>query len=228
MRIINNYSLKNIGLEDKLIVYFPSDDQEKKEIFKFRYFHYFKNGYIDFNSSSIDFDKYDNCDSTVTIAVKSEKHQVVLACVRIIRVNPLPIIKDCFIFREPFFIKFFGQGKIFEVSRLIIDRYSKDYFLPRHLILFIIIKEIFFYSRNNRYLFSYAFIKRKLFIKLKKIYFPLFQIKNYTLKYKSGVLFKYFNQNGDPVIPVYFNLFFVGLYLLLFQFKYKKYYDISH
>lgn len=228
MKIINNYFLKNIGLDDKLTIYFPSSDEEKKEIFKFRYLHYLKHGYIDSNSFGLDSDEYDYYGNTITIVVKSESQQRIVACVRIIRENPLPIIKDCFDFKEPFCVKIFGSGRVFEVSRLIIDKYSEDYFLPRHLVLFIIIKEIFIFSKKNGYLFSYAFVKKKLFIKLKKIYFPLFKIHKYIIKYKSGILFKYFNQNDDPVIPVYFNLFFVGFYLLLFQFKYKKYYDVGH
>ena len=174
----------------------------------------------------LDIDIYDKENGVIYINVFSVKLKKILGSVRIITRQNLPILKDCFNFKEPLSIKLFAKHNIAELSRLIIMPYTKNKFLPRHLILIIMIKEVLQILKDKKIFFVYAFIKSKLYFKFKKIKLPFYSIKNYNMKYNDGVLKEYFNQKNDPVLPVYFNYFFVKLFLVLTYVKIKKYINV--
>lgn len=223
MIVKNKYKIKYKNIEDELQVIFPESEDDKTIFYKFRYKKYFNNDYIEFNADGIDKDEYDNLNSIIHIGIKSRNHDKIIGYVRIIRSNPLPIIKDCFDFKEPIWIKFFSNKNLLEISRLIVDKYSDKYFLPRHFVMFLLIKEILLYARDNRIYFGYAFIKNKLMLKFKKIYFPFYKIKNYFQKYNNGPLARYFNQPNNEVIPVYFSYHIMKMYIFFIWIKFNKY-----
>lgn len=228
MKIINKYRVTYKNIQDELIVYTPDNYSEKKDIFKFRYNIYFRNGYIEDNFGKVDVDEYDEKESTDHLAVLSVKRGAIIGYLRIINSKPLPIIKDCFNFQEPFLIKFFGGDSVCEISRLIVDKYGDKDFLPRHLIMFILIKNLLIYSRQNKKFFAYGFIKEKLFNKFRRIRLPFFKINKYKQKYSDGVLQKYFTQLDNPVVPVYFNYHIMKLYVAVYFLKFRNIINVSN
>lgn len=223
MIVKNRYKIRYGNINDELQVIFPESEEDKMIFYRFRYKVYFNNDYIEFNDDRIDKDTYDDLNQIFHIGIRSENQDRIIGYVRIITSNPLPIMKDCFDFKEPILIKFFSSKKLLEISRLIVDKYSNDYFLPRHLVMFLLIKEILLYARNNKIYFGYAFIKNKLMLKFKKMHFPFYKIKNYFQKYSSGPLIKYFNQSNNKVIPVYFSYHAMTIYIFFMQIKFNKY-----
>ncbi len=223
MKILNSYNICFKDIKDRLVVFSPDNELEKKQMFRFRYETYLAHGYINTNKLCEDMDEYDSYQNTYYINVLSEKQNRIIGSVRIIKTIPLPILKDGFDFVEPFIIRKFSNHKIVELSRLIIDAYDKNIYLPRHFILFVIILEINKLLKQQGINFAYSFIKKSLLFKLVKLNFPFFRIKKYNQKYNEGVLKKYFTQKENPVVPIYFFRCLVSLYVYLAFFKFKKY-----
>ncbi len=222
MNVLKKYNVVYENIRDILIVFSPTTEEEKNEMFKFRYHKYLDHDYISKNTSGLDNDEYDN-DGTIYINVFSKNQSRIIGTVRIIFSKPLPILKDCFNFKEPFFACIIGEKNKAEIGRLIIDKYSQKESLPRHFIMMIIIREVLSVTKKMNIRLVYSFIKLSLFLKLKKIYFPFFVIRNYQEKYTHGILIKYFEQKENPVIPVYFIRWMVNIYIFFALVKFKRY-----
>lgn len=222
MKVLNVYNICFSGITDQLVAFCPDNSIEKKDMFRFRYAIYRAHDYIDANKLCEDKDLYDD-NNTYYINVLSKKQNRIIGSVRIIKTTPLPILKEGFNFKEPFVISKFSHNKIVELSRLIVDKYDKNIYLPRHFVLFILIIEINKFLKEQGVNFAYSFVKQSLLTKLVKLNFPFFRIKKYNQKYNTGVLEKYFHQNNNPVIPIYFFRHLVSLYVYLSFFKFKKY-----
>lgn len=223
MKILKEYHINYQDISDTLVVYSPTTQCEKNEMYKFRYINYLKKHYIDSNVMQMDIDEYDEQNNVCYINIISQRQNRIIGSLRIIYTDPLPIIKDCFDFNEPLIIKIFGNKRLLEVGRLIVDKYDYNKFLPRHLVMTLLINEVVSFATQRKILFGYAFIKMSLYKKLKSIIFPFFLIRNYKIKYKIGVLKKYFLQKEDTVIPIFFINIIVKIYLFFAFIKFKKY-----
>jgi len=222
MKVLGEYKIKYGDIHDVLIVFSPDSDSERRDMYRFRYVNYLKHGYIADNKKQLDVDEYDYFRDTFYINIYSNRERRVFGSLRIINTKPLPIEKDCFEFNAPLLVRLFSRHRILEIGRLIVEKYNQTEHLPRHMAMFILIDQILRFSRNKKIYFGYAFIKESLFNKLKDIKFPFFTIKPYRQKYIGGVLEKYFSQQDNKVVPVYFIYFFVRLYLWAYFLIFKK------
>ena len=227
MEVIKRIKINVDCIQDTIVLYSPSSASEFEDMFRFRYDSYLRHEYILPNVREMDVDYYDKDKSFVEyINAWSQHRKSIVGSVRIIMCDPLPITKDCFNFKSPLFIKLFSRGRLLEVGRLVIEPYGPDIFLPRHLILFLLMKEITLFAKREKIRFAYAFVKKKFYSKLRKIYFPFFRIRKYEQKYSEGVLKPYFNQPSDPVYPVYFNYLLIRVYLFFVSLRFKRHLDV--
>ncbi|MFA6339097.1 MAG: GNAT family N-acyltransferase [Candidatus Paceibacterota bacterium] len=190
------------------IVFFGevTSPEELEKVFKLRYEIYSYRNYINKENykNGLEIDDYDIPSKSHYFIAKIEEK--VIGCVRVITDNPLPTEK-CFHFNEPEEIKSIPIQNRCELGRLIIippDREKGD-FLPRGLVMLFLFDTLSAYATKNNLYGGYSFIKKTLEVKLKKLNIPVGEIKDYKQDYpKDGVLYNYFNQPDDPVIPVYF------------------------
>ncbi len=186
------------------VVYFgiPNTEDEIMDLYKFRYNLYLKKNYINLSETGYDRDEYDDGRSIYFVAKWNNN---IVSCVRLIRDDILPTEK-AFKFDEPLFMKDIPRDYRFELGRLIsipLDEKNKK-FLPRHISMIIFFNIILDFCNSNKLTAGYAFVKKTLLKKLLKIKTPIFEIKNYNQVYKDGVLYKYFNQKDDEVVPIAF------------------------
>lgn len=184
----------------------PDTLEEKDEMYKLRYAVYLKRGYINANNfeekKDIDlFDKKGDCDYFI-----AKMDNVIIGSARVIKGSPLPI-EEYFNFNTPDKIKNITPDNKLELSRLVISHNLGEDRPQRHIILLFLIYLISLYAEKNKYEVSYAFIKGSLFKKLTKLRFPMNRINFKEFNYPTtGVLYKYFNQKEDPVVPFFFTL----------------------
>lgn len=185
-------------------------DKEKNDVFLLRYQVYSERGYIDKDAypNKLEADKYDdNCDTKYFIAVlHDEIGEKVIGCIRLILANPLPTQED-FIFDEPTEIRSIPSNKRFEIGRLIVIPPCKEIgdYLPRGLVMIFLLNVVGNFALKNSLEGGYAFIKESLNRKLTRSGFPVRYITKYRQRYpQTGVLYKYFTQKEDPVIPIFF------------------------
>lgn len=199
--IISN---KNKNIKVKFGI--PDSEEELIKMFKLRYEIYSQKNYIDPNQfpDKLERDEYDKNNKAIYF-IASVNNEVI-GTLRLIKDYPLPT-QLYFEFEEPEEIKQIKKQNLVEIGRLIVKPYklnTKKY-LPRHLIMLGLFKTICDYSHKYNFLAGYAFIKSSLEKKLKFINFPVEYIQQYKQKYpEDGILFRYFNNPTDPVIPVYF------------------------
>lgn len=161
---------------------------------------YVKHDYIVDNGRDIDEDEYDN-DKTVYI-IASDKDGIVGGA-RLIFSEKLPIEKDCFVF--------YGKDnsiladKKVEIGRLVVDIGARK-FVPRNVTMLGIFFVASTYLLDEEYQTGYAFIKKSLLIKLQNLKAPFQIIENYKQVYNKKLLYKYFNDKNNPVVPVVFNI----------------------
>ncbi len=214
MKVINELYLR-VKNKDKVIYFgIPTIKKELEEMFCLRYEVYKIRGYLNvdrLNSNLLDRDEYDLNGKCYYFIAKIDNK--IIGNVRLIKDNTLPTEK-CFKFKEPAEIKKIPRDKRGELSRLIVIPYSKKEYLPRHLILFFLINSVIEFSFKNEILGGYSFITKKLYNKLKKLRVPIHTINSYIKIYpKEGILYPYFHQKDNPIIPIYYLRDEVGVFI---------------
>lgn len=194
-----------------LIFGLPDNKNEFDEMFKFRYRNYLKHNYIEHNITEKDIDEYDYNNKCYYFIAKIDNR--IIGCVRLIRDYYLPTEKECFKFMEPQQMKAISRDSRTEISRLIVEQFSKDMSLPRHLVLLGLIKVICDYGEEKKLFGGYSFIKKTLEIKLDRLKFSYHKIKNYKQIYNGTILKKYFNDFKNSVIPIYYFFHEVKIYI---------------
>jgi len=184
----------------------PDSDQERNEMFKFRYQIYSQHKYINENKydSDLEKDEYDN-DGNCTYFTIRHKEELI-GTIRLIKRDILPTEKD-FLFKEPREIAKIDRINRAELGRLIIipPNREKRVFLPHNLAMLIMINILSEYGIKNGIMGGYSFVKNKLEKKMRRRKFPFHSIKNFKLTVsKSDVLYPYFFNKTDPVIPIYY------------------------
>jgi len=181
-------------------------EAELQEIYKFRYDVYSHKDYIDKDKykDGIEKDEYD--DNRACRYFVAKINQKLIGAIRIIISDPLPT-EQSFLFDEPEVLKNIPRSQRAELGRFIIvppDRQNGVY-LPRGIVMLFLLDTLSAYGIENNLLGGYAFIKTSLERKMKKLGLPLGEITKYRQIYpEGGVLYKYFTQKEDPVIPIYF------------------------
>lgn len=208
MKITNKISVIKGGEKHTIDFGIAETDKEKEEMFKLRYKIYVeKKGYIpkELTDGKLEIDSYDRLGKCVYFIAKNDDQ--VIGCLRIIRTNPLPILKSYFEFKDPDEIKNIPPEQKFEQGRLISVGNINNKFLPRHLIPLGLFYSLNKFSHEEDLLMGYGAIKKYIFDKFIKIKFPVHKIENYKIIYNSendDPLKNFFNNEDDPVIPVYF------------------------
>lgn len=181
-------------------------DDELVDIYKLRYSMYSKKEYIDSSTchNNMEIDEYDiekKC--FYFIAKLNDK---LIGSIRVIVDDPLPTEKS-FSFEEPEAIKLIPRSNRGELGRFIIIPPNKENneYLPRGLIMLFLVDCLSSFGLEHNFLGGYSFVKRSLEIKIQKMKMPIGIISSYKQIYpETGVLYKYFTQPLDPVIPVYY------------------------
>lgn len=209
--------LKIKGLKNEIEFGIPDNNEELTKMFKLRFEIYSKNNYIDPSKypNQLEIDDYDKNNKCIYFIAKINDE--IIGSTRAIIDDPLPT-QLYFDFQEPDIISKIPSGKRAEVSRLIVKPYKiNNKHLPRHLVTLFIIKSLIDYGLKNNFLGGYSFITQSLYKKFKLLSFPIYKINNYTQKYPDdGVLYRYFNNQQNPIIPVYYVIAEINKYLDIF------------
>lgn len=206
MKILNTLKLKIDKKEKEIFFGLAETNQELEEMFRLRYQVYSARDYIDADLFPECLEK-DVCDAenkcVYFIAKIDDK---IIGTVRLIRDYYLPTEKECFDFKEPQDMAKISRTQRAEIGRLIVIPHKiNGQYLPRHLGMLFLMDALLKYATQNNILGGYAFIKSKLEKKLVKIKIPFHIINPHTQIYpQNGVIYKYFNQKDDPVVPIYF------------------------
>ncbi len=204
MKIFKKLGLM-VGDENKIIYFgIPDSDDEIEEMHKLRYSIYSQKKYIEERDHALDIDEYDDGNrSTYFIAKLDNK---IIGTVRLIIDDILPTEK-AFAFENPKELLKLGKNNRCELGRLIIRPYNKEknLYLPRNIILLFLIYCIVLHSEDKNIYYGYSFVKESLLKKMKKLKIPITEIENFKQIYPEGaILHKYFMQNHDKVVPIYF------------------------
>jgi hypothetical protein len=134
-----------------------------------------------------------------------------LGSLRLIQSAALPI-DDCFTFNLPKKAREFDRA---EISRLVVERnHPVDDFIPRNLIMLLLIKSVVSYAKQNDLGLGVAYVKQSLLQKLRLLRFPIHLLKEYKCIYpKNGPMIKYFSDNKDPARPAFFYIEEVDAYV---------------
>ena len=208
MRVINKIDVIRNGENHTIDFGIPETEKEKQDMFKLRYKIYVeKKNYIpkELIDGNLEIDSYDNSGSCEYFIAKNNDQ--IIGSLRIVKMRLLPIFKNYFQFNEPDEAEKIAPEQKFEVGRLISTGNINNKFLPRHLIplgLFYSLEK-FVCGKNMQ--MGYGAVKKYIFDKLANIKFPIHRIKEYKQIYSpvgEDPLKNFFNNENDPVIPVYF------------------------
>jgi hypothetical protein len=202
MKIITKFTIRNHeNTEIKFGI--PTTEEEKDEMFRFRYESYIEHKYIEprpeYNNRDID--EYDNRDNTYYIIAKIDDS--VVGCCRIIKDDVLPTRKYCYEFDEPVDIAKISIDKRGEVSRLI-ARYPVEKILPPHIILIGILYVSLRIADMYNVEGGYGFVTEYLFRTLKKVRIRAYEINPHKLIYNQGYMNGYFYDQNNRIIPIYY------------------------
>jgi len=208
MKTLNTLIIKQKSQDIKINFGIPDNKEELNEMFKLRFNIYKERNYIDPNAfkDELDIDEYDLKNKCEYFVAKIRDQ--IIGSVRLIKDNPLPT-ELYFRFETPQKMKNLDYNEKIEISRLVVSPYKINnlHYLPRHIIMLFLFKTTMDYAKDKNYKSGYSFVKSKLFYKLKKLNIPFYIIKPYEQKYpENGILYKYFNDPLDPVIPIYYFL----------------------
>lgn len=183
-----------------------STEAEKQDVFALRYKVYSERGYIDPAKypDGLEIDEYDTQGKSKYFIAKLDEK--LIGCIRLIVDDPLPTEID-FQFDEPEQLKPIPRNKRSELGRFIIIPPNKEKgdYLPRGMVMLFLLNVVSSYGMKNGLLGGYSFIKTSLAIKMRKAKLPVGEIEKYIQRYPAdGVLYKYFTQAHDPVIPIFF------------------------
>jgi len=222
MKVLNKLILNKKNNPHAILFGIPTTEEELKEMFESRFNIYKNKNYIEpeklkENLDLDDYDKQNKC--TYFIAKINEK---IIGSARVIKDYPLPT-QLYFEFEEPQKMKEVPNELKVEISRLVVAPYKINNltYLPRHIVMLMLFETMAKYAKEKNYKAGYAFIKLKLFYKLKNLKVPFYLIENYKQRYpEDGILYKYFNNPDDPVLPIYYFLEDIERYFnKLFSFK---------
>ena len=214
MRVMYELDVKDNKQNKTIYFGVPDSTQEFQEMHQLRYVVYSSRGYIDSNlfPTQQEKDDYDLSGKCSYFIAKVDNK--IVGTVRLIKDQFLPTEKECFSFKEPLDIKTIPREDRAEIGRLIVARNDNNKFLPRNIVMLFLIKCLTDFGLNNRIDGGYAFIKQKLDSKLKKLKIPIHEIENYRQIYQQeGILYNYFCQENDRVIPIYFLTKEIGKYI---------------
>ena len=216
MNIFRKLTIRGVNADRTILFGETTTDNEKQEVYKLRYKIYSEQGYIDSTkySNLFETDEYDSVGKSqyFIAAIKEKDNLRLIGCIRSIFSDVLPT-ELAFYIKEPEELRSIPRANRFEIGRFVIvppDKLKKDY-LPRGIVMLFLLNTVSNYAIKKNLLGGYAFIKQSLNIKLRRLKFPVGYIKEYKQHYpKHGVLYKYFTQVNDPVIPIFFvtKLFF--------------------
>lgn len=231
MEILQKLSVTLSDGEHTILIGMPTTEKEFDDIFRLRFEEYSRRGYIDSSKfpSGREKDDIDN------LKIGSEVFYFIgyfdsklIATVRCIRTTPLPTQKY-FEFDETHTSVFsILPEKRIELGRLIVippDR-EKGIFLPRNIVMLFMFYALTQYGMKHGFEGGYAFIKNKLDAKLKKIKLPIERVSYTRSNYPhNDILYNYFMQEDDPVIPIGFRVDRIATYcakLVNNKFMFKK------
>jgi N-acyl-L-homoserine lactone synthetase len=194
------------GNTEKVLFGIPDTEDEKDKMFRLRYSEYSRREYIDSEkfSNQSEQDEYD-IDGTSVYFIAMWR-DVVVGTIRLIQKDHLPT-ESAFEFTEPQLLSKVPRSQRAEFGRFIIvplDR-SRGIYLPRGLVMMVMFDVLLQYCIEHNLKGGYSFIKTSLYKKMSRLKFPIHIISPYTQVYpEDGVLYKYFSQKNDPVLPIAF------------------------
>ncbi len=189
-----------------LIDFGVAEESDMDAVYRLRFSVYSQRGYIDPERfpDGREFDHYDEEGESVHFIAKIEDK--VIACVRVIKDTPLPT-ERYFSFMPPKEIEKIDPENRCELGRLIIipPNKEKGEYLPRGLVMLMLINVLAVHGMENGVMGGYSFVKKSLEIKMTKRKMPFRKIEGFKTDYPdTGVLYNYFNQESDPVVPIFF------------------------
>lgn len=203
------YTLKfKIDGEDKIIYFgMPDNKEEINGMFKLRFDVYSVKNYINPDNfpEKLEIDSFDKKDKCFYFIAKIDEK--IIGTTRLIKDDFLPTEKECFSFKEPKGLANIPRDQRAELGRLIVIPYDKEKkkYLPRNLVTLFLFKTLVLYGNNNNLKGGYAFITTKFKNKLEKLGVPIHLIDQYKQIYpESGILFGYFNNESDKIVPLYY------------------------
>ncbi len=209
MKILNSITIpfkeKNVEVDFGI----AENEQEKNDMFKLRYKVYVeKKKYIpaSFYKNDLEVDEYDKENKSIYFIAKDIEGKVI-GTLRVINTDPLPTLKDYFKFEEPPEIKKLQPSQKIEIGRFISTGKAEEKYLPRHIIPIGLITAIVKAAPIYEWQGGYGSLKKNFYDKLRKIYFPLYLIKEHQLIFnaqESSDPLKNFFTEDDPVVPTYF------------------------
>lgn len=184
----------------------PNTEEELEEILKLRYKIYSERGYINPNDykDGKEYDEYDKNNQCAYFIARIDNK--IIGTIRLIKSTPLPTEKD-FTFETPTEIAQIPRKNLGELGRFIIIPLDKEKgnYLPRGIVMLLMISSLIDYGVANSIEGGYSFIKKSLEKKMKNFGFPIHKIKDYKLQIgKANVLYRYYTQPENPVIPIFF------------------------
>ena len=205
MKKIQELHLKIDGKRKVVKFGIPNTDFELKKMYALRYQVYSTRGYINPLAfpDKLDIDQYDKDKKCIYFVAQIDGQ--IIGSVRIIKDKYLPIETECYEFDEPEAINKIPRKRRAEIGRLVVRPYSNTEYLPRNLIMLLLIDSLVKYGTRHNIPAVYAFLKTKLLGKLEKLKVPIHLIKPYKQVYpKDGVLSGYFYKKEDKAVPAYF------------------------
>jgi len=205
MKALSELQVSMKGKPTLILFGVPDTDAEREEMFRLRFRVYRDRRYINPErfSDGLDCDRYDMEEKCAYLVAVVKGH--IVGSVRLIIDTVLPTEAECFRFQEPEAIRKVPREHRGEIGRLVIVPYRDDQYLPRNLVMLFLMHVLLVVGHERDIRGGYAFIKKKLQVKLEKLKIPFHTITPFTQVYpKDGVLSRYFHQNDDPVIPIYF------------------------
>ncbi len=209
MKVLKKVDLKISNIKNTITIYFgiPDSSEELEKMFKLRFKIYSQKNYIESHkyTDQQEKDEYDTNNKCIYFIAKIDNH--IVGSVRVIHDNPLPTEKY-YKFDKPDLSHLAANQKC-EIGRLVIDKYNPvEYtYLPQGIVMFFLISCIVDYTSKNNINTALAFIKTSLKNKMKKRKMPfhIIQYSDFQIN-ENDVLYKYFSQKKDPVVPVWFHL----------------------
>lgn len=196
------------GNERAIEVGIPENGAELEDAFRLRFLVYSSRGYIDGTKyrEELEHDHIDGDPGTIHIIARTGGRTI--GYVRLIRSTPLPT-ERYFTFKEPEEMTRITTSERAELGRLIIippDAEGGDY-LPRGVLLLLLIRVLLRLAEKNGLRGGYAFIKHSLRVKLARLRLPFREIVPFAMRIpEDDPLYGYFTSPTDPVIPIFFTV----------------------
>lgn len=207
MDVYKKLIIPRVGHTDRTIYFgIAHSENEKAEAYRLRFNVYKERGYIDANRypQGEEVDMFDEPGKSVLFVAAIEGQ--IIGCIRLITTAPLPT-EHYFDFDEPQEINVIPPHQRGELGRFVIippDRRNGD-FLPKGLVMLFMLDTVAHYGLTHTIAGGYAFIKKSLETKMRRLGVPFKKINTYREHYPpEGVLYNYFSQADNPVVPVYF------------------------